>query len=161
MIINKHDKKLEEIKNRGAVMESDYLHIASDIISNVRKNGDKALFEYTKKFDNFDINKDNIKVSRQEIEEAYNNTDKKLIESIKKAHNNILAFHKLQMEKTWLIETETGAMLGQKITPLDSAGIYVPGGKAAYFSSVLMNALPAVAAGVKHISMASPAVNLQ
>ena len=106
MIINKHDKKLEEIKNRGAVMESDYLHIASDIISNVRKNGDKALFEYTKKFDNFDINKDNIKVSRQEIEEAYNNTDKKLIESIKKAHNNILAFHKLQMEKTWLYETE-------------------------------------------------------
>ena len=159
MIINKNDKKLDEIKNRGAVMEGDYLQIASDIISNVRKNGDKALFEYTKKFDNFDINKDNIKVSRQEIEEAYNNTDKKLIESIKKAHNNILAFHKLQMEKTWLIETENGAMLGQKITPLDSAGIYVPGGKAAYFSSVLMNALPAVAAGVKHISMASPAVN--
>ena len=60
MIINKHDKKLEDIKNRGAVMEGDYLHIASDIISNVRKNGDKALFEYTKKFDNFDINKDNI-----------------------------------------------------------------------------------------------------
>ncbi|MDE7034564.1 MAG: histidinol dehydrogenase, partial [Mucispirillum sp.] len=159
MIINKHDKKLEEIKNRGAVMEGDYLHIASDIISNVRKDGDKALFEYTKKFDNFDINKDNIKVSRQEIEEAYNNSNKKLIESIKKAHKNILAFHKLQMEKTWLIETETGAMLGQKITPLDSCGIYVPGGKAAYFSSVLMNALPAVAAGVKHISMASPAVN--
>ena len=65
------------------------------------------------------------------------------------------------MEKTWLIETEHGAMLGQKITPLDSAGIYVPGGKAAYFSSVLMNAVPAVAAGVKHISMASPAVNGQ
>ena len=149
MIINKQDKKLDDIKNRGAVMESDYLHTASDIISNVRKNGDKALFEYTKKFDNFDINKDNIKVSRQEIEEAYNNTDKKLVESIKKAHNNILSFHKLQMEKTWLYETEYGAMLGQKITPLDSAGIYVPGGRAAYFSSVLMNALPAVAAGVK------------
>lgn len=159
MIINKNDKKLDDIKNRGAAMEGDYLHTASEIISNVRKNGDKALFEYTKKFDNFDINKDNIKVSRQEIEEAYNNTDEKLIESIKKAHDNILAFHKLQMEKTWLYETKHGALLGQKITPLDSAGIYVPGGKAAYFSSVLMNALPAVAAGVKDISMVSPAVN--
>ena len=157
MIINKNDKKLEEIKNRGAIMEGDYLQIASDIIADVRKRGDTALFEYTKKFDKFDINKDNIKVSRKEIEEAYKNTDAKLIEAIKKAKENILSFHKMQMEKTWLYETEKGAMLGQKITPLDSAGIYVPGGKAAYFSSVLMNALPAVAAGVKHISMASPA----
>lgn len=161
MIINKNDKKLEEIKNRGAVLEGGYLQTASEIISNVRQNGDKALFEYTKKFDKFDINKDNIKVSRAEIEQAYKNTSKELTESIKRAYENILAFHKLQMEKTWLIETEHGAMLGQKITPLDSAGIYVPGGKAAYFSSVLMNAVPAVAAGVKHISMVSPAVNGQ
>ena len=134
MIISKSDKKLQDIKNRGALMEGNYLQTASDIINNVIKNGDTALFEYTKKFDKFDINNDNIKVSRQE-----------------------LSFHKMQMEKTWLYETEMGAMLGQKITPLDSAGIYVPGGKAAYFSSVLMNALPAVAAGVKDIYMASPA----
>ncbi len=159
MIIDKNNKKLVDIKNRGTVMEGDYLKTASDIISNVRQNGDKALFEYTKKFDSFDINKDNIKISKQEIDEAYNNTNKQLIESIKKAYNNILSFHKMQMEKTWLYETELGAMLGQKITPLDSAGIYVPGGKAAYFSSVLMNALPAIAAGVKQISMVSPAVN--
>ena len=157
MIISKSDKKLQDIKNRGALMEGNYLQTASDIINNVIKNGDTALFEYTKKFDKFDINKDNIKVSRQEIEEAYKNTDEKLIEAIKKAKENILSFHKMQMEKTWLYETEMGAMLGQKITPLDSAGIYVPGGKAAYFSSVLMNALPAVAAGVKDIYMASPA----
>ncbi len=159
MIISKNDKKLEEIRNRGAVLEGNYLQTASDIISNIRKNGDKALFEYTLKFDKFNINKDNIKVSRQEIEKAYKNVSKELIESLKKAKDNVLNFHKLQMEKTWLYEVEKGAMLGQKITPLDSAGIYVPGGKAAYFSSVLMNALPAKAAGVKHIAMASPATN--
>ena len=157
MIINKNDKKLEEIKNRGAIMEGDYLQIASDIIADVRKRGDTALFEYTKKLDKFYNNKNKIKKNKKEIEEAYKNTDAKLIEAIKQAKENILSFHKMQMEKTWLYETEKGAMLGQKITPLDSAGIYVPGGKAAYFSSVLMNALPAVAAGVKHISMASPA----
>lgn len=157
MIISKDDKKLDEIKNRGALMEGDYLQVASDIISDVRKNGDKALFEYTKKFDKFDIDSKNIKVSSDEIKEAYKNTSDDLVSAIKQAKENILSFHKMQMEKTWLYETELGAMLGQKITPLDSAGIYVPGGKAAYFSSVLMNALPAVAAGVKDIYMASPA----
>ncbi len=159
MIINKNDKKLIDIKNRGAVLESDYIKTTSDIITDIRENGDKALFEYTKKFDKFDINKDNIKVSKKEIEYAYNNIDSKLIESIKKAKDNILSFHKLQMEKTWIYETSYNAMIGQKITPLDSVGIYVPGGKAAYFSSVLMNALPAVAAGVKEVYMVSPAPN--
>ena len=159
MIINKNNEKLKEIKNRGSILEGDYLKVAADIIDNIRKNGDKALFEYTLKFDKFNINKDNIKVSKDEIKRAYEDTPKELVEAIKKAHDNILSFHKLQMEKTWLIESEYGAMLGQKITPLDSAGIYVPGGKAAYFSSVLMNALPAKAAGVKNISMVSPATN--
>lgn len=159
MIINKNNEKLKEIKNRGSILEGDYLKVAADIIDNIRKNGDKALFEYTLKFDKFNINKDNIKVSKDEIKKAYEDTPKELVEAIKKAHDNILSFHKLQMEKTWLIESEYGAMLGQKITPLDSAGIYVPGGKAAYFSSVLMNALPAKAAGVKNISMVSPATN--
>lgn len=159
MIINKNNEKLKEIKNRGSILEGDYLKVAADIIDNIRKNGDKALFEYTLKFDKFNINKDNIKVSKDEIKRAYEETPKELVEAIKKAHDNILSFHKLQMEKTWLIESEYGAMLGQKITPLDSAGIYVPGGKAAYFSSVLMNALPAKAAGVKNISMVSPATN--
>lgn len=159
MIIHKYHEKLKEIKNRGSILEGDYLKVVSDIIDNIRKNGDKALFEYTLKFDKFNINKDNIKVSKDEIKKAYEDTPKELVEAIKKAHDNILSFHKLQMEKTWLIESEYGAMLGQKITPLDSAGIYVPGGKAAYFSSVLMNALPAKAAGVKNISMVSPATN--
>ena len=159
MIINKNNEKLKEIKNRGSILEGDYLKVAADIVVNIRKNGDKALFEYTLKFDKFNINKDNIKVSKDEIKRAYEDTPKELVEAIKKAHDNILSFHKLQMEKTWLIESEYGAMLGQKITPLDSAGIYVPGGKAAYFSSVLMNALPAKAAGVKNISMVSPATN--
>lgn len=159
MIINKNNEKLKEIKNRGSILEGDYLKVAADIIDNIRKNGDKALFEYTLKFDKFNINKDNIKVSKDEIKRAYEDTPKELVEAIKKAHDNILSFHKLQMEKTWLIESEYGAMLGQKITPLDNAGIYVPGGKAAYFSSVLMNALPAKAAGVKNISMVSPATN--
>ena len=110
MIISKSDKKLQDIKNRGALMEGNYLQTASDIINNVIKNGDTALFEYTKKFDKFDINKDNIKVSRQEIEEAYKNTDEKLIEAIKKAKENILSFHKMQMEKTWLYTRWQGCL---------------------------------------------------
>ena len=157
MIIDKFSEKLEQIKNRGKIMEGSYIKVASDIIEDVRNRGDEALFEYTRKFDNFDINEKNIRVSKEEIEAAYKDIDSSLVEAIKKAHNNILNFHKLQMEKTWLFEDQYGSLLGQKITPLDSAGLYVPGGKAAYFSSVLMNALPAVAAGVKEISMVSPA----
>lgn len=157
MIIDKNDKKLEFIKNRGKTLESGYLNTAANIIERVRTEGDKALFELTKEFDKFDINENNIRVTAQEIKNAYDKTDSTLIDAIKRAKTRILSFHNLQMEKTWLIETEKGAMLGQKITPLDSAGIYVPGGKAAYFSSVLMNALPAVAAGVKRIAMATPA----
>lgn len=157
MIIDKNSEKLKQIKNRGKIMEESYMKVASDIIKDVVNRGDEALFEYTKKFDKFEINENNILVSPEEIKEAYKEIDQNLVESIKKAHDNILSFHKLQMEKTWLHEDKYGSLLGQKITPLDSAGLYVPGGKAAYFSSVLMNALPAVAAGVKEISMVSPA----
>lgn len=157
MIIDKNSEKLEQIKNRGRVMEGDYLAVVSDIINNVRLKGDEALFDYTKRFDRFDVNKNNIKVSEEEIDEALKKTDKKVIDAIKRAKDNILSFHLLQKEKTWLHETREGSFLGQKITPLDSAGIYVPGGRAAYFSSVLMNALPAVAAGVGRITMVSPA----
>lgn len=156
LIINVSDKKLEKIKTRGAIFEEEYLKTAADIVGRVRKEGDKALFEYTEKFDKFNISKDNIKVSEKEYDEALKSTPKNVLESIYAAKENILSFHKLQMEKTWMIERE-GALLGQKITPISRAGVYVPGGKASYFSSAMMNILPAVAAGVKEIYMASPA----
>lgn len=156
LIINKNDNKLENIKNRGAFFEEDYLKTASEIVTDVRKRGDTALFEYTKKFDKFDISPDNIKVSAKEYDDAMNAVSAKVLEAIHTAKENILSFHKLQLEKTWMIEKD-GVILGQKITPISRAGVYVPGGKASYFSSAMMNILPAIAAGVDEIFMVSPA----
>lgn len=156
LIINKNNKKLENIKNRGAFFEDDYLQATSDIVSDVRKLGDEALFKYTKKFDKFDISTDNIKVTAKEYDDAMKAVPDKILDAIYAAKENILSFHKLQLEKTWMTE-KNGVILGQKITPIHRAGVYVPGGKASYFSSAMMNILPAVAAGVDEIFMASPA----
>ncbi len=157
MIINKDDAKLQVIKNRGNILEGDYIKIASEIVSNVRNNGDKAVIEYCKKFDNF--NADNgFQVADEEIKNAFNSVSDDLKIAMEKAKDNILSFHEKQVEQTWLYEKE-GIMLGQKVMPLEKVGVYVPGGKASYFSSVMMNVLPAVAAGVKDITMCSPATN--
>ncbi len=156
LIIDKHDKKLEKIHSRAESHDGEYLQVVSNILNDVRKRGDEALLEYTQKFDGFDITLGNMQVSEKEIDEAIARVDAKLINAIEKAAENVFDFHKLQLEKTWLIN-KGGAMLGQKVTPLDRVGVYVPGGKAAYFSSVLMNILPAKAAGVPEIIMVSPA----
>ena len=158
LIINIASPKLETIRQRGEVFEDRYLETVADIVRNVKSKGDEALFEYTRKFDKFDVNNQNIKVSQKEYDEAIKNVPENTIEAIHKARENILSFHKLQMEKTWLIEKD-GAILGQKITPLERVGVYAPGGKAAYFSSAMMNILPAVAAGVGEIIMSTPAVS--
>lgn len=124
------------------------------IIEDVRKNGDKAVLAYTKTFDGISL--DRLAVSAEEIAEAYRLLDDQLLEVIKQAIANIKEYHERQLQSSWFYHRKDGTMLGQKITALDSAGVYVPGGTAAYPSSVLMNVIPALAAGVGRIVLVSP-----
>ena len=129
--------------------------IVADIIKNVRERGDEAVFEYTKNFDKAEICAGNFIVTPEEEAEAYEKVDKDLIEIIKRAIARIRAFHKHEKQESWFT-TENGMVLGQRVTPLQRAGVYVPGGKAAYPSSVLMNVIPAQVAGVPEIVMCTP-----
>lgn len=157
--LNKDTEKilLDELKKRSPGRMTQYEDAVNAILENVKANGDKAVFEYTKKFDGFDLNAGNILVTKEEIEEAYELTDSALIDVIKKALVNIRDFHEKQKQNSWFTSTEKGTFLGQKITPLKRAGVYVPGGKAVYPSSVLMNVVPAKTAGVDEIIMTTPA----
>ena len=128
----------------------------NEIIEKVKANGDKALFEYTAKFDKFALTADNIKVTRSEIDEAYNKLDPELIEVLKHSAENIRAFHVKQLRNSWFDAKPDGTILGMKITAIERSGVYVPGGKAAYPSSVLMNIIPAKVAGVEQIIMTTP-----
>lgn len=130
--------------------------IVNDILSNIRENGDKALFEYTKNFDKADIDASNVKVTREEIDEAYAQVDDELLRVIRRAMKNIEDYHELQKQNSWIETKPDGTILGQKVTPLQRVGVYVPGGKAAYPSSVLMNVVPAKVAGVDEIIMCTP-----
>lgn len=133
-----------------------YEAAVAEIISNVRERGDEAVFEYTARFDKADINAGNIKVTKEEIEEAYKAIDPSLLEVIRKALVNIRSFHEKQRQNSWFDSKPDGTILGQKVTPLEIAGVYVPGGKAVYPSSVLMNIVPAKVAGVDRIIMTTP-----
>ena len=129
--------------------------IVSGILADVRENGDKAVFNYTKKFDGADISAENFIVTEEEEKEAYEKVDPALIDVIRKAISRIRTFHEKERQKSWFM-TEEGMVLGQKVTPLSRVGVYVPGGKAAYPSSVLMNVIPAQVAGVPDIVMCTP-----
>lgn len=144
----------EEIFYRG-MAASGVEDIVAEIISDVRKNKDAALFKYCKKFDNTDTDK--LEVTQEEINEAFASVDPHFIEVIKKARQNIYNYHKHQVKNSFIISENDGVVLGQKVTPLKRAGIYVPGGTAAYPSTVLMNIVPAKIAGVDEIVMTSPA----
>lgn len=133
---------------------AEQLKVVKGIIADIRANGDQALKEYTKKFDRVAL--DSLAVSEAEIEEAYQKVDSDFVAIVKEAAENIRAFHEKQLRPSWMITEENGTVLGQKITPLDSVGVYVPGGTAAYPSSVLMNVIPAKVAGVNRIVMISP-----
>ena len=128
----------------------------NDIIQNVREKRDEAIFEYTLKFDGATINQDNIRVTEEEIKEAYEQVDPKLLDVIRKALVNIRDYHAKQKQYSWFDSDESGIILGQKVTPLKTVGVYVPGGKAVYPSSVLMNVIPAKVAGVSNIIMTTP-----
>jgi histidinol dehydrogenase len=125
-----------------------------EIISVVREKGDAALIEYTEKFDGVRLS--SLRVTEEEMDEAFNEISGQMVSIIEEAAENIRAFHEKQLRPSWMTTDETGTILGQKVTPLDSAGVYVPGGTAAYPSSVLMNIIPAKVAGVKRIVMVSP-----
>ena len=132
----------------------DVAGIVSEIIANVRQNGDKALLEYTKKFDKADLS--SLQVSEQEINEALESTEPEFIRILEEAKTNIESFHKNQLREGFEIKKENGVIMGQKITPVDRAGLYVPGGTAAYPSTVLMDSIPAKIAGCKEVVMVTP-----
>lgn len=155
MIIKRTDEKLKTILGRNESFDEQYLETVLSIISRIRKEGNTALVELTQKFDRFDCKK--MEITRSEMEKAYKALDPALKKSLEKARDNIVSFHEKQLEKTWMYEKSEGTFLGQKVTPLERAGVYVPGGKAVYPSSVLMNTLPAKVAGVKEIIMTTPA----
>ncbi len=150
------DNLLNDLLKRSPNNYGQFEATVNEIIENVKTNGDKAVFEYTAKFDKFDLNADNIKVTRAEIEEAYTKMDANLVEVIKQSAENIRTFHTKQLRNSWFDAKEDGTILGMKITAIGRAGVYVPGGKAAYPSSVLMNVIPAKVAGVGEIIMTTP-----
>lgn len=147
---------LNDLLKRSPNNYGQYEATVDEIIENVKTNKDKAVFEYTLKFDKYALCKDNIKVTKEEIAEAYTKLDPKLVEVIRKSADNIRAFHTKQLRNSWFDAKEDGTILGMKITALQRVGVYVPGGKAAYPSSVLMNVVPAKVAGVDEIIMTTP-----
>lgn len=147
---------LEDLLKRSPNSYGKFEAAVNDILLNVRTNKDEALFKYTKDFDKADINASNIVVTKEEIEEAYTKVDPALVDVIRKSLRNIKEYHEKQKQYSWFDSKPDGTILGQKVTPLASAGVYVPGGKAAYPSSVLMNVVPAKVAGVEQIIMCTP-----
>ena len=146
---------LENLLKRSPNNYTEYESSVNEIINNVRENRDKAIVDYTKKFDKADIDASNIRVTKEEIQDAYDKVDEKLLAVIKKSLVNIKKYHEKQLQNSWFT-SEDGIILGQKVTALEKAGVYVPGGKAVYPSSVLMNVLPAKVAGVDKIVMCTP-----
>ncbi len=147
---------LGNLLGRNPGSYSEYEATVNEIITNIRNNGDSALFDYTKKFDKCDITADNILVTRAEIDEAYKKLAPEFVEVMKKSAENIRVFHEKQKRNSWIDTKEDGSILGQRILPIEISGVYVPGGKAAYPSSVLMNVVPAKVAGVERIVMCTP-----
>lgn len=156
--LNEATKKniLENLLKRSPNSYGEYEGRVNSIIDDIKNRKDEAVFEYTQKFDGYDLSPDNIRVTREEIDAAYEEIDPKLVEIIRKALVNIKSYHEKQKRNSWFDSTPNGTILGQKITPLSRVGVYVPGGKAAYPSSVLMNVIPAKVAGVEEIIMCTP-----
>lgn len=147
---------LKDLLKRSPSSYGTYEQTVSEIVNNVKENGDKAVFEYTEKFDHFALNSDNIRVTEEEIKEAYKEIPEDLIEVYRHSAANIRTFHEKQLRQSFIETRPDGSILGQRITPIEKAGVYVPGGKAAYPSSVLMNVVPAKVAGVPKIVMTTP-----
>ncbi len=147
---------LENLLKRSPNQYENYAETVNQIIEDIRKRKDLALFEYTKRFDKAELNRDSIRVSAEEIKEAYALIDPDVLNVIRKAAKNIEIYHAKQKQYSWFDSEPCGIILGQKVTPIGAVGVYVPGGKAAYPSSVLMNVIPARVAGVERIAMVTP-----
>lgn len=147
---------LANLLKRSPASYGKYEQTVNNIVDRVRREGDQALFELTREFDKCDLNAQSIRVTDEEIAEAYRQIDPEFVAVMKKSASNITAFHEKQMHNSWILPDDNGTILGQKITPVEISGVYVPGGKAAYPSSVLMNILPAKVAGVSRIIMTTP-----
>lgn len=147
---------LRDLLQRSPQSYGSYEAVVAEIVEAVRKDGDKAVFSYTEQFDHFPLSADNIKVTREEIEQAYKELPAELVAVYKKSAENIRVFHEKQLRSSWFDSRPDGTILGQRMIPIERAGVYVPGGKAAYPSSVLMNVIPARVAGVDQIIMTTP-----
>lgn len=156
--LNAETKKdlLKNLLKRSRSNFGTYAETVQGIVDDVRDNGDAALFSYTKKFDKAEITADNVKVTQEEIDYAYTQVSPELLDVIRKAKKNIWEYHEKQKQYSWFDSKPNGTLLGQKVTALASVGVYVPGGKAVYPSSVLMNVMPAKVAGVEKIVMTTP-----
>lgn len=148
---------LDSLLKRSPNNYSEYEDVVAEIVNNVRQNGDQAVFEYTKKFDKWDIDAGSIRVTEVEIEDAFEVIDREFVEVLKRAAANIEDFHRKQLRNSWIDTKPDGSILGQRILPIAISGVYVPGGKAAYPSSLLMNVIPAKVAGVEKVIMTTPA----
>ncbi len=147
---------LEDLLKRSPGSYGEYEASVAEILENVREKKDEALFAYTEKFDHAVLTADTVRVTQEEIDQAYQEVDPELLAVIRKALVNIRSYHEKQKRQSWFVTEEKGTLLGQKILPLQRVGVYVPGGKAVYPSSVLMNVVPAKVAGVDEIIMTTP-----
>lgn len=150
------EELLELLKERNPASYTSQQAAVDDIIANVREKKDEAVFLYEKQFDHCELSRESLRVSKEEIEEAYRELDPKFVEVMKRAAENIRAYHEKQKVNSWITTKEDGTILGQKLTPIEVSGCYVPGGRAVYPSSVLMNIIPAKVAGVPKIIMCTP-----
>ena len=150
------EELLELLKERNPASYTSQQAAVDDIIANVREKKDEAVFLYEKQFDHCELSRESLRVTRKEIEEAYRELDPEFVEVMKRAAENIRAYHEKQKVNSWITTKEDGTILGQKVTPIEVSGCYVPGGRAVYPSSVLMNIIPAKVAGVPKIIMCTP-----
>lgn len=148
---------LDNLLKRSPNNYGQYEKVVADIIADVREKGDKAVFDYTRQFDKWNVSAENLRVTQAEIDEACAQIDKPFFTAMERSAANIEAFHKKQLRNSWIDTKPDGTLLGQRILPIATAGVYVPGGKAAYPSSLLMNVIPARVAGVEKIIMTTPA----
>ena len=148
---------LQNLLKRSPNNYGQYEETVARIIADVRQHGDKAVFDYTKQFDKWDISEDSVRVTQREIDEAFNSIEPEFVEVLKRAAANIEDFHRKQLRNSWIDTRPDGSILGQRILPIAVSGVYVPGGKAAYPSSLLMNVIPAKVAGVSKVILTTPA----
>jgi len=153
---NREEEKLKEILSRNVALDGELMSYVAQIVDDVRRRGDTALIEYTEKFDGVKLNKNELRVDVETLKKSASHISRDVLTAMREAIKRIRIFHEHQKEDSWEIETESGSRLGQKIIPTESAGLYVPGGTAAYPSSVLMNVIPAQVAGVERIVVVTP-----